>query len=208
MTMEQAQARERAGSLWAWWRDDLLPVFPRLAGLQVSAAEADGVVAALTDYTVVQVSRGRQSGYRPYVACLDGVCVAYGWSASQHGSFGPQETPFTIPERNRYLWGFVTLLAWRGRGIYPRLLQAIVSDERQEADRFWALHDASNRPSARGLVKAGFGLVGHVYFLAGGGFGLIPVGPAGHVQAGAVLLELPIVAPPAGFEPDPLGVMR
>jgi GNAT superfamily N-acetyltransferase len=205
--MAQAQARERAGSLWAWWRDDPMPALPQFAGLQASAAEADGAVAALTGYTVPQVSRGRQSGHRPYVARLDGPPVAYGWSASRRGSFGPQETTFSIPPRNRYLWGFVTLPAWRGRGIYPRLLQAIVRDEWQDADRFWALHDARNRPSARGLVKAGCSLVGHVYFLAEGAFGLVPVGPTERARAGAALLGMPVVAPPDGFEVDPLDVM-
>jgi GNAT superfamily N-acetyltransferase len=43
--------------------------------------------------------------------------------AGQLASLG---AAFALPERERYLWNFVTLPAHRGRGIYPRLLAAIV----------------------------------------------------------------------------------
>lgn len=36
---------------------------------------------------------------------------------------------FAVPQADRYLWNFVTLPTYRGRGIYPRLLDAIVDAE-------------------------------------------------------------------------------
>ncbi|MGH9176090.1 MAG: GNAT family N-acetyltransferase, partial [Vicinamibacterales bacterium] len=56
------------------------------------------------------------------------------------------------------LWGFVTVPAWRGQGIYSALLQAILCGE--AADRFWIGHDIGNTASARGILKAGFTSVG------------------------------------------------
>src|SRR5262249_35635739 len=49
---------------------------------------------------------------------------------------------------------------WRGLGIYPRLLQAILAREAGEAQRFWIGHVRENRASGRGIVKAGFGTIG------------------------------------------------
>jgi ribosomal protein S18 acetylase RimI-like enzyme len=194
--------------VWTWWRGDSLSLLPDVGGLAIAADEADEVVARLAGYTPEQVSEGRGAGNRAYVARLDGASVAYGWSASRRASFGPQETAFEIPPGNCYLWGFVTLPAWRGRGLYPRLLQHIVRAEQPGAERFWALHDAENRASARGLFRAGFALAGHVYFLADGGFGLVAMGAGKRALAGAALLGMAVVAPPNGFEVDPLDVMH
>ncbi len=59
---------------------------------------------------------------------------------------------------DRALWDFVTFEAWRGRGIYPLLLQAILRTEQSEAERFWIGHRADNDASKRGILKAGFQL--------------------------------------------------
>jgi hypothetical protein len=98
-----------------------------------------------------------------------------------------------VPEANRYLWGFVTLPSWRGRGIYPRLLQAILLQEAGDAERFWIVHQLANTASARGIAKAGFHLAGKLYFLREGGIGVTPVGAPDRGSAGADLLGLPIL---------------
>lgn len=45
---------------------------------------------------------------------------------------------------DRGLWDFATLEGWRGRGIYPRLLQAILRAEEKNADCFWIGHRGDN----------------------------------------------------------------
>ena len=55
-----------------------------------------------------------------------------------------------------YLWNFVTLNAWRGLGIYPRLIDAIVNAESGEAQRFWIVYAPENHASGSGITKAGF----------------------------------------------------
>ena len=67
---------------------------------------------------------------------------------------------FSVPIGNRYLWDFATLPSWRGCGIYPALLRAILEDERPQAARFWIGHADSNHASGRGIAKAGFQRLG------------------------------------------------
>ncbi|MBC8075410.1 MAG: hypothetical protein H7Y32_04990, partial [Chloroflexales bacterium] len=55
-----------------------------------------------------------------------------------------------------------TLPAWRGIGLYPRLLQAILAAESDTAARFWIAYLPENHASARGITKAGFRSVGAV----------------------------------------------
>jgi len=187
--------------LWTWWRGDPLPEIPPLAGFSVEASGDDRLLLTVahlgqeeTLLTMEEVVRRRRSGHQAYVARLDAAPVAYGWSATREATFGPQRTAFSVPDGNRYLWSFVTLPAWRGRGLYPRLLQAIIANERGAADRFWILHRWDNAASARGIEKAGFQAVAQVHALPEGAFGLAPVGATERAPAGAELLGLPILS--------------
>jgi hypothetical protein len=63
-----------------------------------------------------------------------------------------------------YLWNFVTLPAFRGRGIYPRLLEAIIEAESVEAETFWIAYAPENHASAAGIHKAGFRTVGQLRY--------------------------------------------
>ena len=70
----------------------------------------------------------------------------------------------TIPPGERYLWNFVTLKAFRGLGIYPRLLQAIVRAESATAEKFWIAYAPENHASGAGIGKAGFVPVAELSF--------------------------------------------
>jgi hypothetical protein len=90
------------------------------------------------------------------------------------------------------LWDFQTLPPWRGRGIYPRLLQAIIADD-MEAERFWVGHDLDNISSARGIAKAGFRQVGAVYRTAGGELAMMPSGSIEHATAASAQFGIRLV---------------
>ena len=165
----------------------------RPPALSTPAATGDTSGRADASSGLDDVTARRRADHQPYVAHLDGNPVAYGWSAGKEAAFGPQRTAFTVPDRNRYLWGFVPLLPWRGRGIYPRLLQAIITHERAKAERIWILHRWDNTASARGIQKAGFSVVAQICFLPDGGFGLIRAGTADRADAGATVLGLPLI---------------
>ena len=184
---------EQAGRLWSWWRGDPLAPLPPLTGLRVIAPEELNIVQRLSGLSEAMLDERLRSAHRPYLAWLDAAPVAYGWSAAGRTGFGSPLVTFDVPPGNRYLVDFATLPEWRGRGIYPRLLQAILTLESAGVERFWVLHHRENQASARGIEKAGFVRVAELWFLDGGGLGLVGSSPDERFVAGARLLGLPIV---------------
>lgn len=176
------------GPWYAWWPGDPLPALPPLPGLVVAPADDDPALAALARIGVEDVATIRRAGNQPYLACLAGEPVACGWSTGSAVEIGEIGLAFTLPPGERYLWGFATTPQRRGRGIYPRLLQAILRHEAATTARYWIGHTPENQASARGILKAGFHRVGNVYRLATGRFVLVPSGPIDRARVGAKLL--------------------
>ena len=114
------------------------------------------------------MARRPAAGHRAYVATLDGAPAAWGWIATREAEIGELATRFAIPPGERYLWNFVTLAPFRGLGVYPRLVDAIVRAESREAERFWIAYAPENRASASGIGKAGFTTLAELSFDADG----------------------------------------
>jgi GNAT superfamily N-acetyltransferase len=186
---------EQAGLIWTWWRGDPLSMLPPLPMLTVEEAGASThLMAMLMGTSEHEVKVLLQEGHRPYVAYLSGVPVAYGWSATNHASFGEGRVNLQVPANNRYLYDFVTLPTWRGLGIYPRLLQAILSRESQTDERFWIIHQLANVASQRGIARAGFHIATRVHFTSNDRLVLVsPEGENPRAQAGAVVFGLPLI---------------
>jgi GNAT superfamily N-acetyltransferase len=91
------------------------------------------------------------------------------------------------------LWDFATLPAWRGRGIYPRLLQAVLAAEQGVAQRFWIGHTAENAASQHGIVKAGFQLVEALVMLPQGALAILPFGPRSRAEVSPMGLCLDVL---------------
>jgi GNAT superfamily N-acetyltransferase len=182
-----SQPGDFVGPWYVRWPGDVLPVLPPLPGFVAAPTNDDGTFAALAGIDRAEVAAHRRAGNWPYLAWLDGEPVALGWSTGTTVAIGELDLAFTLPPGNRYLWGFLTAPAWRGRGIYPRLLQAIL---RAEGDgiRAWIGHEPPNDASARGIIKAGFRCVGDVFRTSAGAFVLVPSGPLDRARAGAALL--------------------
>ncbi|MBX3173729.1 MAG: hypothetical protein KF709_04920 [Gemmatimonadaceae bacterium] len=113
---------------------------------------------------IAQIEDRFTEGHRAYVAAVHGVPAAWGWVATATARIGEVEASFSLLASDRYLWNFVTLAGFRGRGIYPRLLDAIVTAEALEADRFWIAYAPENHASGTGIRKAGFTLVADLSF--------------------------------------------
>jgi RimJ/RimL family protein N-acetyltransferase len=177
-----------AGPWYTWWSGDRLPDLRPLPGLVTAPADDDRALAALADISIEEVAARRHGGHRPYLARLAGEAVACGWATGDVVEIGEIGLTFTLPPGERYLWGFVTAERWRGHGIYPRLLQAILRQEGTEKTRYWIGHTPDNSASARGIMRAGFRRVGDVFFQPGARFSLVPVGPIDRARAGAALL--------------------
>lgn len=183
------------GSFYTWWRGDPLVLLPPLGGLTIGEISDPGVLEPLTALSATDLEGRFSAGHRAFVAWLDGRPVAYGWVATAWAEIGELGLTFKLPPADRYLWDFLTLPPWRGLGIYPRLLQAILQRE-GAAERFWVGHDAPNLPSRRGILKAGFQEVGRVHRTAGGDLMLVPTGHLERALAAARLLGLRLLAGP------------
>ena len=182
---------EQVGYLWTWWKDDELPLMPPLANWHVETSEDLAFVARLSNIPVRSVEERYRENHRPMIAYLDNTIVAYGWSACGNAAFGSPSVSFNVPSDNLYLYHFVTMLPWRGRGFYPRLLQEII--QKRSAERFWIIHQSTNLASRKGITKAGFHIAAHVFHTPTKSTSLAPDANLVRAQAGAALLGLPLI---------------
>lgn len=190
----QEQPGQPGGSWYGWWRGDPLPALPRLDGLVVEWVEDARLIAAIARLSEDEAHRRLAAGNRAYVARMHGLAVASGWSATRAVEIGELSLAFALPPGDHYLWAFATTPDWRGRGVYPRLLQAILRAEMDEAVRFWIGHEPGNIASARGIVKAGFTRAGDLFILADGSLALASAGPLERARDGADVLGVPLLA--------------
>lgn len=176
-----------------WWQGDPLPDLSPLPTFSARTVPPEApFIAQLTHLSPEGISARFQAAHRLYIAFMGEVPAAYGWVATREAGIAELQFSFSIPAKNRYLWDFQTLPAWRGRGIYPHLLQAIIREERS-ADRFWIGYVPGNEASARGISKAGFRLAGDFVVAGGRIMGLTLFDASEYALAIADFLRLPIV---------------
>ena len=175
-----------------WWQGDPLPDLPPLPTFSAHLSTDTQLIARLTNHSPQIIDTSFQAGKRLYIAFIDEIPAAYGWVTTQEGSIGALQFSFTIPSRNGYLYSFLTLPEWRGRGIYPRLLQAIIHQEPQ-IDRFWIGYEPGNDASGRGISKAGFREVCDLVISEGRVTGLTLFDSSERAQACADFFHLPVV---------------
>ncbi len=181
-----------AGSFYTWWRGDPLPRIAPLTGLTAERTDRYDLVARLAGLPLDEVLSRVRSENTPYLVLLDSRPAGYGWSARGEAEIGGL-LQFQVREGERYLWDFATLPPYRGRGVYQRLLQAILVQESESAERFWIGHDAPNVVSGRGIRKAGFSRVGDVVSLPDGALSLTPAGSPERARLAADLLGIPLL---------------
>jgi GNAT superfamily N-acetyltransferase len=179
-------------ALSTWWAGDPLPELQPVIGFWVARAADAGEITAIDGLTREEGACRMASGHRLYVGYLGAAAVTYGWVATQSANIGELRAQFAITDSDRYLWDFATHPTFRGRGLYPRLLRAII--EAEGARRFWIINAPENLPSDSGIRKAGFTSVGHLSFLADGTPALVSHGCEGRSEAGAALLGVPLVS--------------
>jgi GNAT superfamily N-acetyltransferase len=179
---------------YTWWHGDPLPCLPSLAGLRMLPTTDAALIAGLAQLSQAEVTERMRQANQAYVAYMETEPAAYGWSAAQTGAIYELGFNFKIPSGNRYLWDFATLPAWRGRGIYPRLLQAILASEGSAADRFWIGHTGENEASQRGIIKAGFQLVEALVIVPGATLAILPFDPRARAEVSPMGLSLDMLA--------------
>lgn len=145
-----------------------LPALSIPAGLTIARSSNIEMLAALCDISLEEVQKRIANKHIAFVACIDNQPAAFGWMAEDTARIGELNHEFALPAGNRYLWNFRTLEAFKGRGIYPALLQHIVQSSEEDICRFWIIHAPENGASLRGIRKAGFNYVGKLYVDSGG----------------------------------------
>lgn len=168
-------------------RRDPMPGLAPLSSMEVHQAWDADFMASLQGRTRAEMQHRFDEGHRAYVAWWNEEPAAWGWVATRIASIGEIDARFDIPRGERYLWNFVTLPAHRGRGIYPRLLQAIVRAERAEATRFWIGYAPENHASGAGIAKAGFVTSAEVSFDPSGRAATRALVPGGGAAVSRVL---------------------
>lgn len=180
-------------ALATWWNTDPLPSLPIVPGFHAAIADDDVMLARLNRIALGDVRARRRDGHRPYIASLHGLPVAYGWVATRVASIGELNLTIALSRLDRYLWDFATLPAYQGRGLYPRLLQAILRQEAREAERFWIIYAPENLPSGAGMRKAGLTPATELSFDARGQVRLAALGPRERARAAADVLGVQLI---------------
>ena len=137
-------------------RSDPSPAMADLPGLTVHRELDADRMARLQLRTTHEIQRRFNNGHRAYVASIYGVPAAWGWIASSVANVNESGATLSLAHGERYLWNFVTLATFRGRGIFPRLLNAIVQCESVDGEHFWVEYSPANHACGAGIRKAGF----------------------------------------------------
>lgn len=174
-------------ALATWWTGDNLPELAPLEGLTIATTTDTALLARLCGIPAWEAGWRIVEGNRPYIAWLNGEPAAYGWVANISGRIGELGLEFSLPHDQRYLWDFKTLPDFRGRGIYPRLLAAVLRAETPRAARLWILAAPENAASNLGIARAGFTTVGTISFTGFGGCALTPAAVGERASAAARL---------------------
>jgi GNAT superfamily N-acetyltransferase len=176
-----------------WWRGDSFPELSPLSGLSVRSSTDTQMVIDLTSLTSKQIETRFRAGHRLYLAFLNGIPAAYGWVATREGGISEFRFSFPISNQTCYLWDFLTLPEWRGRGLYPRLIRAIVQQE-SHIERFWIGYAPGNDASQRGIQKAGFRIVSDLIITDNNQIiGITLFDDSRQARASADFLHLPVV---------------
>ena len=95
-----------------------------------------------------------------YFAYLDGNAVGYGWIKGK----GAKDYFFDIKNDVKYLCRFFVHEDFRGQGIYPEIICALI-EKAKENQVFYIAVEKGNQSSERGLKKVGFELVEEIKFV-------------------------------------------
>jgi RimJ/RimL family protein N-acetyltransferase len=147
--------------------NDISPV-KKADGLLIAESTDTLLLSIISQTSKEELTKRLANDNKAFVAWINNSPAAFGWMARDQAVIGELNHPFILPPGNRYLWNFRTMERYRGRGIYPALLQYILKQGDPEAERFWIIHAPENHASLKGIRKAGFEYVGKLYTGADG----------------------------------------
>ncbi|WP_018614339.1 GNAT family N-acetyltransferase [Segetibacter koreensis] len=150
-------------SLYTLSASNKLPEVKIPTGLTVEENTNPLFLSDLCDITIEEAHNRLANNNLAFVAYINDEPAAFGWIALGKAKIGELNHEFAMPQNYGYLWNFRTLVAYRGLGIYPALLQYIIKYHKPQTSHFWIIHAPENKSSLRGIIKAGFTYVGNLY---------------------------------------------
>jgi ribosomal protein S18 acetylase RimI-like enzyme len=163
------------GALWALD----LPAHAPAAGppderfAEIGAAET-AVLAAAMGVPEAEVAARFRRGCRALATWHGEQLAAYCWLSTGRERVGELARDLVLPNGESYVWDCATLPAFRGRGLYTRLLRTIVDRLGAEGRRrVWIGASSTNQASNRAFTAAGFRPVVAVVALRVAGRGVI-----------------------------------
>jgi GNAT superfamily N-acetyltransferase len=171
------------GCNYHWWQGDPLPELSPLPGFVARRVTDKALLAQLHGLDEATIQNRFDEGATCYVAFLDDTPAGYGWLGTKVGHIKEAGLSWPLSEPDGLLWDFATLPAYRGRGVYPHLLQAMIRAESDQIERFWIGHQGQNVASQRGIQKAGFTLNNLTLLTADGQIVQEPHGDSDRAQA-------------------------
>jgi GNAT superfamily N-acetyltransferase len=184
-------------ALGIWQTGDPLPLLPphhaTLTSFTIQRVTHTTQISQLNKISQQEVTERLQHQHHFYLATVEDTPVAYGWVAHAEGEISEINLAFTLPERECYLWDFKTNPQWRGRGIYPLFLQAIIRQEQAHFDCFWIMYAPGNTAAEHSIARAGFRYIADLAYTDGRASGIILLEQSEQAAAAVSLLKLPIV---------------
>ncbi|UCD84910.1 MAG: GNAT family N-acetyltransferase, partial [Deltaproteobacteria bacterium] len=99
-------------------------------------------------------------------AWFNSEIVSYCWLVFRQAEVGEIDQVIKLRSDELYLYDAFTLPEYRGKGFFPALLTAVLSFAKsQDYTRALIFSLRDNRPSVRGIEKAGFCLLKSIYFI-------------------------------------------
>ena len=155
-------------SLYTFSQNDLMPSLNPLKGLRFEESTDITLLSKMSGTSEEEIVKRLPNDHIAFIAFLYESPAAFGWMARGKARIGELGHDLILPINNRYLWNFRTLPAFRGNNIYPLLLQFILSFENKKAEPFWIIHAPENKPSLKGILKAGFRYAGKLFLSSQG----------------------------------------
>lgn len=137
-----------------------LPLIP--ARIDTTFQEADyrdlAGLQTTMEYTTPDTIRARlQTGRRCFTLKKAGQIISYGWVSRKTESVGELERDFHFQDDEVYVWHCGTIPEYRGHYGYTSLLSHIIRQYYSEGvQRVWIGASHQNKPSVRGILRAGF----------------------------------------------------
>ena len=150
----------RAGTIWMLNLDEPAPAIQPLIPAALRRVRPDllPVLASTMRHDgLTEWAKRFETGRRCYAAWVGDELASYGWVSFDEEYIGELNLRIKLLPGEAYIWDCATIPAFRRHHLYSALLSYIISELRAEGlCRAWIGADMDNKPSQRGIARAGF----------------------------------------------------